>query len=127
MLFCFFKHETGFHGSYVLKLEKAEVYRLPYLSSSGPGFGLVFTLIIMLPLFIENEHVGLPASLSQFTVAMTLKSIIFFLEQKWFPPRYPLVVMFSCMFWFPALLEEAKKVNFSELLGEISCGLASGR
>ncbi|XP_071929628.1 uncharacterized protein [Coffea arabica] len=51
-------------SAYVLKLEKAEVYRLPYLSSSGPGF---------------------------------------------------------------ALLEAAKKVNFNELLGEISCGFASGR
>ncbi|KAF8392815.1 hypothetical protein HHK36_021052 [Tetracentron sinense] len=28
--------------SYVLKLEKADVYRLPYLSSGGPGFGLYF-------------------------------------------------------------------------------------
>ncbi|KAK3020482.1 hypothetical protein RJ639_045732 [Escallonia herrerae] len=28
-------------GSYVLKLEKADVYRLPYLSSSGPGFALL--------------------------------------------------------------------------------------
>ncbi|KAK2994487.1 hypothetical protein RJ640_021292 [Escallonia rubra] len=27
--------------SYVLKLEKADVYRLPYLSSSGPGFALL--------------------------------------------------------------------------------------
>ncbi|KAG6789051.1 hypothetical protein POTOM_005135 [Populus tomentosa] len=27
---------------YVLKLEKADVYRLPYLASSGPGFGLYF-------------------------------------------------------------------------------------
>ncbi|KAL2454436.1 alpha/beta-Hydrolases superfamily protein [Abeliophyllum distichum] len=26
---------------YVLKLEKADVYRLPYLSSSGPGFALL--------------------------------------------------------------------------------------
>lgn len=25
--------------SYVLKNEKADVYRLPYLSSGGPGFG----------------------------------------------------------------------------------------
>lgn len=25
--------------SYVLKNEKADVYRLPYLASSGPGFG----------------------------------------------------------------------------------------
>lgn len=29
-----------YHDSYVLKLEKADVYRLPYLASSGPGFGL---------------------------------------------------------------------------------------
>ncbi|KAL0903418.1 hypothetical protein M5K25_027793 [Dendrobium thyrsiflorum] len=26
-------------NAYVLKLEKADVYRLPYLASSGPGFG----------------------------------------------------------------------------------------
>lgn len=30
-----------YHDSYVLKLEKADVYRLPYLASSGPGFGLL--------------------------------------------------------------------------------------
>ncbi|KAM3308078.1 hypothetical protein P3S67_009822 [Capsicum chacoense] len=30
-----------YHDSYVLKLEKADVYRLPYLSSSGPGFALL--------------------------------------------------------------------------------------
>ncbi|KAL9266271.1 Cis-3-alkyl-4-alkyloxetan-2-one decarboxylase-like protein, partial [Drosera capensis] len=29
--------------SYVLKLEKADVYRLPYLKSSGPGFALLET------------------------------------------------------------------------------------
>ncbi|KAL2479071.1 alpha/beta-hydrolase superfamily protein [Forsythia ovata] len=28
-------------SAYVLKLEKADVYRLPYLSSSGPGFALL--------------------------------------------------------------------------------------
>ncbi|XP_070672809.1 uncharacterized protein [Malus domestica] len=30
-------------SAYVLKLEKADVYRLPYLSSSGPGFALLET------------------------------------------------------------------------------------
>ena len=33
-----------FLDSYVLKLEKADVYRLPYLSSGAPGFGLYFPL-----------------------------------------------------------------------------------
>lgn len=32
-----------FLDRYVLKLEKADVYRLPYLASSGPGFGLSLT------------------------------------------------------------------------------------
>lgn len=31
---------------YVLKLDKADVYRLPYLESSGPGFGSCSDFII---------------------------------------------------------------------------------
>ncbi|KAJ0075443.1 hypothetical protein Patl1_34598 [Pistacia atlantica] len=38
----YFSYKTNiFIHSYVLKLEKADVYRLPYLSSSGPGFALL--------------------------------------------------------------------------------------
>ncbi|CAL5327630.1 unnamed protein product [Camellia sinensis] len=33
--------ERFIEAGYVLKLEKADVYRLPYLSSSGPGFALL--------------------------------------------------------------------------------------
>lgn len=49
---CFSKHELLSEciyccHSYVLKLEKADVYRLPYLSSSGPGFGSSFTSFLI--------------------------------------------------------------------------------
>lgn len=40
LCYCVFTNKEHVHGSYALKLEKADVYRLPYLSSSGPGFGL---------------------------------------------------------------------------------------
>ena len=45
-LLFFVDNLSFFLDSYVLKLEKADVYRLPYLSSSGPGFGLYFTFAL---------------------------------------------------------------------------------
>ncbi|RVW92032.1 hypothetical protein CK203_037103 [Vitis vinifera] len=47
-LLFFVDNLSFFLDSYVLKLEKADVYRLPYLSSSGPGFGLYFTFALTL-------------------------------------------------------------------------------
>jgi len=41
-------------GSYVLKLEKADVYRLPYLSSGAPGFG---ELVLLSYLFSTTLYV----------------------------------------------------------------------
>lgn len=46
-----FSFEPSLFDSYVLKSEKADVYRLPYLSSGAPGFGLSFTPSHLFPTF----------------------------------------------------------------------------
>lgn len=41
-------------GRYVLKIEKADVYRLPYLASGGPGFGLFSSQIFFDTISMSN-------------------------------------------------------------------------
>lgn len=99
---------------YVLKLEKADVYRLPYLSSGGPGFGLSFISIYEASrLFLFNIHLNRTSTCGWRTLCLT--SVM----GQTFP-------LWHCVD-VSALLEAARKANFKDISSQIAAGFSSGR